>query len=63
MNRNDTSQISVKYVYFNFDWNWIKTKQIIHRGNKAGGMLLIVDEDGYPVKMFGYELIGHEKEE
>jgi len=63
MNNNDTSQISVKYVYFEFDWNWIKDKQIHHRGNEQGGMLIIYDEDGYPVKLFGYELIGHEKKE
>ena len=62
MNKSE-QQISVKYIYFTFDWNWIRDKGIIHRGNTEYGMLMIVDEDGYPEKVYGYELIGHEKEE
>jgi len=54
---NDNAKIEVGYVTFSFDWNWIKTKTIIHRGNKNYGMLFILDEDGNAVKMYGYELI------
>jgi hypothetical protein len=51
------SSIQYNYAYFNFDWTWIRDKQIIHRGNKAGGVLLIADIDGNVLKMFGYERI------
>lgn len=60
---NNETNISVKYVYFTFPYTWIRNKQIIHRGTDEYGMLTIVDEDGVPVKMYGYEMIGHEKEE
>jgi hypothetical protein len=59
---NDRAKIETNYVTFSFDWNWIKTKTIIHKGNKDYGMLWILDEDGEAVKMYGYELIKDEKE-
>lgn len=46
-----------KYVHFTFPWWWIKDKIIIHRGNEDYGMLIIADEEGKAVKMYGYELI------
>ena len=49
--------IDYQYVYFRFDWNWIKDKQIILRGNGDSGMLIIVDEDGNMIKMYGFERI------
>jgi hypothetical protein len=49
--------IDYQYVYFRFDWNWIKDKQIIHNGDEFGGILLILDSEGNKVKMYGYELI------
>ena len=49
--------IDYKYVYFTFDWNWIKDKQIILKGDETAGVLIITDEDGLAVKMFGYERI------
>ena len=49
--------IDYQYVYFRFDWNWIKDKQIILRGNEDSGVLIIADEKGKAVKMFGYEQI------
>lgn len=60
---NNETNISVKYVYFTFPYTWIRDKGIIHRGNEEHGMLMIIDEDGFPIKMYGYELIGHEKQE
>ena len=56
---NNETNISKGYVYFTFSWQWIKDKQIIHRGTDEYGMLTIVDEEGIPVKMFGYELMNN----
>ena len=49
--------IDYKYVYFTFDWNWIKDKQIVHKGNETGGALFILDSEGNLVKGYGYERI------
>ena len=49
--------IDYQYVYFNFDWSWIKDKQLILRGNKRAGMLVIVDADGRTVGLYAYEEI------
>jgi hypothetical protein len=51
------TRIDYRYVHLNFDWNWIKDKQIILRGNKRAGMLIIVDSEGRQVRMYGYEEI------
>jgi hypothetical protein len=51
------TRIDYKYVHLNFDWNWIKDKQMILRGNWEMGMLLIVDADGRTVGMYAYEQI------
>lgn len=58
------SRIDYNYAHFNFDWTWIRDKEIIHRGNKNGGMLIILDNKGNAVGMYAYELISdYEKEE
>ena len=49
--------IDYQYVYFTFDWTWIKDKQIILRGNEDSGVLIIADEDGNMIKMYGFERI------
>ena len=54
------ANISYNQIYFTFDWNWIKDKQIIHRGTDEYGMLTIVDEEGIPIKIYGYELVKQE---
>ncbi len=54
---NDRAKIDYEYVTFEFNWSWIKDKQIIHKGNKDYGMLFILDKDGETIKMYGYELI------
>lgn len=51
------TNIDYQYVHLNFDWTWIKDKQIYLRGNKRAGMLVIVDADGNTVGMYGYEEI------
>jgi hypothetical protein len=56
MNTNHHN-IDYQYVYFRFDWNWIKDKQIILRGNEDSGILIIADAEGKAVKMYGFERI------
>jgi len=51
------TKIDYQYVHLNFDWSWIKDKQIYLRGNKRAGMLVIVDAEGNTVGMYGYEEI------
>jgi hypothetical protein len=49
--------IDYNYAFFRFDWSWIKDKQIILKGNKMGGVMIIADSEGNMVKMYGYERI------
>ena len=42
--------IDYQYVYFRFNWSWIKDKQIILRGNEDSGILIIADEEGNTIK-------------
>ena len=51
------TRIDYGYAHFTFDYTWLRDKQIIHKGDYRGGMLLIVDEDGIAVGMYAYELI------
>lgn len=58
------TRIDYNYAHFNFDWTWIRDKEIIHQGNKDIGMLIILDNEGNAVGMYAYELISnYEKEE
>lgn len=54
------SRIHYGYAHFNFDWNWIRDKQIILRGDEYAGMLIILDNRGKAVGMYAYELITKE---
>ena len=54
---------SSKYIQFEFDYMWIRDKQIIHKGNEYYGMLIILDDEGRMVKMYGYELIEDNEEQ
>ena len=57
------SRIDYGYAHFNFDWQWIKDKQIVLKGNEFAGMLIILDDRGRAVGMYAYELISdYEKE-
>ena len=56
------TRIDYGYAHFTFDYTWLRDKQIIHKGDYTGGMLLIVDEDGIAVGMYAYELISNEDE-
>ena len=49
--------IDYQYVHLNFNWTWIRDKQIILRGNEDSGMLIIADSEGNMIKMYGFERI------
>ncbi len=58
------SRIDYHYAHFDFNYIWLRDKQIIVKGDKYGGMLVILDERGNPLKWYGYELInGYDKDE
>jgi hypothetical protein len=54
------TRIDYKYVHLNFDWNWIKDKQIVVKGNEWAGMVIVLDDKGRAVGMYGYEAIENE---
>jgi hypothetical protein len=56
------TRIDYNYAHFNFDWSWIKDKEIVLKGNEFAGMLIILDDRGRAVGMYAYELIEYEKE-
>jgi hypothetical protein len=56
MNTNHHN-IDYQYVHLNFNWTWIRDKQIILRGDEDSGMLIIADEDGNMIKMYGFQRI------
>jgi len=51
------SRIDYGYAHFNFDWTWIKDKELIMKGDQYAGMLIVLDEKGRAVGMYAYELI------
>jgi hypothetical protein len=56
------SRIDYGYAHFNFDWTWIRDKKIILRGDVYAGMLVILDDEGRAVGMYGYEAIDEYEE-
>jgi hypothetical protein len=57
------TRIDYNYAHFNFDWTWIKDKEIVMKGNEYAGMIIILDKKGRAVGMYAYELITNENEE
>jgi len=51
------TNIDYQHVHLNFDYTWLRDKQIFIRGNWKAGVLVIVDADGKTVGMYGYEQI------
>jgi len=51
------TNIDYQYVHLNFDWTWIRDKQIILKGNSMGGVLIIADSEGNKLKIYGYDRI------
>jgi|688.fasta_scaffold734516_3 hypothetical protein len=63
--REDTmkSRIDYNYAHFEFDYVWLRDKQIVINGNEYVGILIILDKNGNALKWYGYELISdYEKE-
>jgi hypothetical protein len=56
------TRIDYNYAHFNFDWTWIKDKELVMKGDQYAGMLIILDDRGRVVGMYAYELIEYEKE-
>ena len=51
------TNIDFQYVHLNFNWTYIRDKQIILKGNHLGGMLIIADSEGRTIKIYGYDRI------
>ena len=51
------TNIDFQYVHLNFNWTYIRDKQIMIRGNEQAGMLIIADSEGKTLRMYGYERI------
>ena len=51
------TRIDYRYVHLNFDYTWLRDKELILRGNWEMGMLVILDVDGKTVGMYAYEQI------
>jgi hypothetical protein len=51
------SRIDYNYAHFEFNYLWLRDKQIVINGNEYVGMLIILDQNGNALKWYGYELI------
>ena len=51
------TNIDYLYVHLNFNWTYIRDKQIILKGNSMGGILIIADSEGKTIKIYGYDRI------
>jgi len=51
------TNIDYQYVHLNFNWTYIRDKQIILRGNELGGVLIITDSEGKTLRVYGYDRI------
>jgi hypothetical protein len=57
------TRVDYGYAHFNFDWQWIKDKEIIHEGDEYEGILIIFNDKGQRVGFYGYKTIEYEEEE
>ena len=51
------TRIDYKYVQLNFEYTWLRDKELVLKGNQWAGMLIIFDDRGRTVGMYGYEAI------
>jgi len=51
------ARIDYGYVHFSFRWTWIRDKEMVVRGDKWSGMLMIYNDKGKLIKIYGYELV------
>jgi hypothetical protein len=56
------SRIDYNYAHFDFNYLWLRDKQIVLQGNEYMGMLIILDQKGNALKWYGYELINDYEE-
>jgi hypothetical protein len=57
------SRVDYGYAHFNFNWTWIRDKQIVVKGNEYLGQMIILDIDGETVGWYGYEMISDNYED
>jgi hypothetical protein len=51
------TRIDYGYAHFNFDWTWIRDKEIIVDGDELEGVVIIVNSKGHMVGFYGYQMI------
>jgi hypothetical protein len=51
------TNIDYNYVHLNFDYTWLRDKELILKGDEWAGMLIILDNKGRAVGMYAYEMI------
>ena len=51
------SRIDYNYANFEFNYIWLRDKQIVLKGDEYMGMLIILDSKGNALKWYGYEMI------
>jgi hypothetical protein len=51
------TNIDYQYVHLNFDYTWLRDKELILKGDEWAGMLIILDNKGRAVGMYAYEMI------
>jgi len=56
------AKIDYGYVHFSFRWTWIRDKEIVLKGDKWSGMLMIYNDKGSLIKIYGYELVEERNE-
>jgi hypothetical protein len=55
------TRVDYNYAHFNFDWQWIKDKEIVVEGDEYEGVLMIINDKGQMVGFYGYQLVEYEK--
>ena len=56
------TRIDYGYAHFNFDWTWIRDKEIVVEGDEYEGVLMIMNAKGQMVGFYGYQLIEYKDE-
>jgi hypothetical protein len=56
------TRVDYGYANFNFDWQWIKDKEIIHEGDEYEGILIVLNDKGQTVGFYGYKTIEYKDE-
>ncbi len=51
------TRIDYGYAHFNFDYTWLRDKEIVVEGDEYEGVLMIINDKGQMVGFYGYQLI------